>query len=272
MLVFAHSMLVPCMRIGHRGACGYAAENTLASFAKALELDVDMVELDVYCCASDELVVIHDATLKRTTNGDGDVEQWTISQLKELDAGNGQKIPTLAEVCDYINRRVIINIELKGHNTGPAVVQLIEHYVHARGWSYDDFLVSSFNHRQIFEVKNLNSVIRTSALLNGIPTTLAAFAIACNTNAIGISKDCITQEYVDHAHHLGLKVYVFTVNEPHDIKYITQLGVDGIISNYPDRILSEHFYNIFPSCLIKIHDRSREFRNHVPHALKVVRR
>jgi len=230
------TMPLSCIRIGHRGACGYAPENTLASCAKALELGVAMIELDVYCCASGELVVIHDATLKRTTNGDGCVEQWGLEQLKELDAGHGQKIPTLAEVFDHIDRQAIINIELKGINTGPAVVQLIEHYVHTRGWSYDDFLVSSFNHRQILEIKNLNPALHTSALLEGIPITLAAFAISCNANAIGISKDCITQEYVDHAHKLGLKVYVFTVNETYDIERIAHLRVDGIISNYPDRI------------------------------------
>jgi glycerophosphoryl diester phosphodiesterase len=225
-----------CMRIGHRGACGYAPENTLLSFKKAIEFNVAMIELDVFCCASGQLVVIHDATLERTTNGQGYVESKTLAELKKLDAGDGEPIPTLAEVCDYVNRRAIINIELKGIGTASAVIALINYYVTEKGWAYTDFVVSSFNHHDILAVKEALPSLFTIALLDGIPVYLASFAHECKADAIGVSKDCITQEYIDDAHARGLKVYVFTVNSIADIQKLKNMNVDGLFSNYPDRV------------------------------------
>ncbi len=235
-LLHEPSMNSSCMRIGHRGACGYEPENTIRSFQKALELSVVMIELDVYCCKSGEVVVIHDSKLNRTTDGTGYVEDKTLHQLKQLDAGKGLQIPTLSEVFDCVDRKVIINIELKGIDTAQPVAELIHRYVADHHWSYTDFLVSSFNHQLLIEFKKLAPHVKTSALLNGMPARFAAFAHDCGAQAIGLSKDCITQEYVDDAHARGLEVFVFTVNEPDDIEAIKKLGVDGIFSNYPDRV------------------------------------
>src|SRR6056297_2287931 len=102
------------LKIGHRGAMGYEPENTLRSFKKAIELNVDMVELDVYVCSSGELVVIHDDKVDKTTNGKGYVSEKSFDELRKLDAGMGEKIPTLQEVLDLIDKRAKVNIELKG--------------------------------------------------------------------------------------------------------------------------------------------------------------
>ena len=224
------------LRIGHRGASGYEPENTLRSFKKALDLGVDMIEFDVHVCASGELVVIHDAKVDRTTNGTGYVARKTLPELQKLDAGKGERIPTLIEVLDLINQQVVVNIELKGVNTAEPVAKIISEYVTQKKWSYDKFLVSSFNHVELLKFKKLVPQVPTEALLEGVPVRLASFAQDCKAQAIGIYKDCITQEYVNDAHKRKLKVYVFTVNEPDEIERVKKLGVDGIFSNFPDRL------------------------------------
>src|SRR4051794_29972802 len=102
--------------IGHRGAAGLEPENTLRSFARAIEIGVDAIELDVYC-VDDRLVVIHDDTLERTTNGRGEVMKSTFAALRQLDAGRGERIPTLEEVFAAVPERLTVNVELKGSGT-----------------------------------------------------------------------------------------------------------------------------------------------------------
>lgn len=224
------------MRIGHRGASGYEPENTLRSFKKALALGVDMIEFDVHVCASGELVVIHDAKVDRTTNGTGYVANKTLQELQKLNAGKGEHIPTLTEVLDLINQQVTVNIELKGANTAEPVAKIIKEYIMQKGWKYDKFFVSSFNHLELLKFKKLVPQVKTIALLEGIPVRLASFAQDCKAQAIGVYKDCVTQEYVNDAHKRKLKVCVFTVNEPEEIQRIKNLGVDGIFSNFPDKL------------------------------------
>jgi len=223
-------------KIGHRGAMGYAPENTLNSFAKALDLGVDMVELDVYISIDGELVVIHDDKVDRTTDGKGYVIEKTFSQLRNLDAGNGQKIPTLKEVFDLVDRKAEINIELKGSNTAQSVSVLIEEYVKERGWKYEDFLVSSFNHYELKKFHELIPEIRIGALITGIPVGFAEFAERVNAWSVNLCMEFINKEMVDDAHARGMKVFVWTANDSDDIEKMKLLGVDGIFSNFPDRL------------------------------------
>src|SRR6187402_1107382 len=134
--------------IGHRGACGHEPENTLRSVRRALELGAHGIEIDVYY-VDGQLVVIHDGKLQRTTNGRGYVMRKTFAQLRALDAGKGEQIPTLGEIFDTVNRRAFINIELKGRGTAGPVAALIAEYVAQHHWRYEDFLVSSFNRREL---------------------------------------------------------------------------------------------------------------------------
>lgn len=223
-------------KIGHRGAMGYAPENTLKSFKKALEFDIDAVELDVYVCKSGELVVIHDDKVDRTTNGTGYVIEKTFDELRELDAGQNEKIPLLSEVLDVIDKKVKINIELKGANTAKPVNDLIGDYVKNKGWKYEHFLISSFNHYELKQFNEINPNIEIGASITGIPIGFADFAEKVNAKYVNLCIEFINQEFVDDAHNRGMKVYVWTVNDLDDIDRMKALGIDGIFSNFPDRL------------------------------------
>lgn len=220
---------------GHRGARGHEPENTVRSIRKALELGVDGVEIDVYF-VDGHLMVIHDATLKRTTNGHGWITTKTFEYLRTLDAGCGERIPTLAEIFDAVNRRGVINIELKGPKTAAPVARLIEDYVHNHGWSYDDFLVSSFRHERLRKIKNICPEIRTGALVNRRPRSMTRLVRDLGAWSIHPNVKCVTSALVETAHKNGLKVIVFTVNQPDEIERMRRLNVDGVFTDFPERV------------------------------------
>jgi len=224
------------LKIGHRGASGYEPENTLRSFRKALELKVDMVELDVHLCKSGELVVIHDKAVSRTTNGRGDVKKKTVTELKSLDAGKGEKIPLLQEVLDLVNRKAKVNIELKGRGTAKSVLDCIENYVHQRNWRYDDFLLSSSDPRELSGVVSLNHHALIGVLGAKGSTQLIRTAEKLNAYSVHPSFKGVTQKFVEAAHQKGMKVFVWTVNDASDIERMKSLQVDGIFSDYPDQL------------------------------------
>lgn len=226
------------LKIGHRGAAGYEPENTLLSFEKALELGVDMIELDVQACKSGELMVMHDLKVDRTTNGTGYVCEKTFEELRTLDAGKGQKIPSLQEVLECIDKNIRVNVEIKGEGIARAVFNVIAQYVKEKGWSWDDFLVSSFNHYELQEFSQLAKEVKTGAIIAGIPIGYAQCASDLKSYSLHASKEFLNQALIDDAHNRGLKVYAYTLNEPEDIQKIKLLGVDGIFSNFPDRISS----------------------------------
>lgn len=221
--------------IGHRGAMGYAPENTLASIDKALALGAPWVEIDVYH-VDGHLMVIHDDRLERTTNGQGYVTAQTYAYLRSLDAGAGQRIPTLEEVFDRVDRRAGINIELKGPGTAAPVVEFIAGRL-AQGWSREQILISSFNHPELQRAKTLDPSLRIGALIVGLPLRKAAFGSELHAYSVHPSLEFIDQDFVDDAHARGLKVFVFTVDEAEDIARMEILGIDGVFTNYPDRVL-----------------------------------
>lgn len=222
---------------GHRGAAGHEPENTLRSVRRALELGADGIEVDVYF-VDGQLIVIHDATLRRTTNGSGRVANKSFAQLRALDAGLGERIPTLPEVFDAISHRAVINVELKGRHTAAPVAALIEDYVQCRGWRWDEFLVSSFDHAQLQQARKLAPALRTGALISRVPRGLAAFAEKLGASSVNPSRHCVTPALVADAHRRGMKVFVFTVNEPKDIARMAVLGVDGVFSDFPERVVA----------------------------------
>jgi glycerophosphoryl diester phosphodiesterase len=218
--------------IGHRGAAGYAPENTLSSFALAIECGVDMVEFDVWKCASGELVVFHDAKVERLTNGHGTVTSRTLEELKQLTVLGQEKIPTLTEVLDCVDRRVKVYIEIKDVDIAYDVLKVIEYYVAHKQWQYEDFLVASFDHRQLYNIKAANRFVSIAALMYGIPY-LSACACAINADVVSVSVDFIDQQFVNDIHERGMLVYVYTVNDPDDMVRVISYGVDGIITDYP---------------------------------------
>lgn len=224
------------IKIGHRGACGYEPENTLRSFSKAIELNVDMIEFDVMQCASGEIVVIHDETVDRTTNGHGRVCDLTLTELKKLDAGKGETIPTLREVLNLVSRRCKVNIEIKDFNIASKVYLIVEDYIKNHDWAPDYFLISSFEFTEIKEFKKFSKNIKTELLFYEFADYIK-IAQEFNSNFIGIYKDLVNNQLLEDAHKNKIKVLVYTVNDIKEIEFLKNLGVDGIFSDYPDRLL-----------------------------------
>jgi glycerophosphoryl diester phosphodiesterase len=218
------------LKIGHRGAKGYEPENTLVSFEKAIDLNVDGIELDVHLSSDGNIIVIHDETVDRTTNGKGFVKKFTASQLKELG------IPTLIAVLDLVNRNCFVNIELKGIGTAKPVTELISHYISNKNWNYTDFLVSSFDWEMLEEVHLLNPKIRIGVLTEASVGEALAFAKKIKAYSIHPNYRLLTKENVVLMQKNGFEVYPWTVNSKEAIQEITSFQVNGIISDFPDRI------------------------------------
>ncbi len=221
------------LSIGHRGARGHEPENTLRSIRRALELGADGVEIDVWL-ADGELVVIHDAKLDRTTNGHGYLSRKTFAQLRALDAGGGERIPTLREVFETVDRRAFINIELKGRRTAAPVAALIREYLEQREWTPDRFLVSSFHRR---ELKQINDPRIRIGMLCARPTPLYHLsARRLGAWSIHPALRHTTRRFVEDAHRRGFRIFPYTVNEPADIARMAALGVDGVFTDFPERV------------------------------------
>jgi len=221
----------------HRGASGYEPENTLAAVEKAITLGADWIEIDVYIVEK-ELVVFHDQRLERTTNGTGLIMEQSLEYIRSLDAGNGQRIPTLQEVLNLVNRRAGINIELKGPGTADYTVSLIQGNIRNEKWAYENFLISSFNHHELARVKYLEPLIKTGALAVGIPIGYARFAQELGAYSVHCNLDFVNEAFVQDAHARSLKVFVFTVNNQDDLARMEALGVDGVFTNYPEIVIS----------------------------------
>ncbi|MBW8242195.1 glycerophosphodiester phosphodiesterase [Muricauda oceani] len=224
------------MVIGHRGAMGHETENTVASVQKALDLGVDMIEIDVFKIKSGEIVVFHDEKVDRLANGGGNIEEYNIVQLRQLILDGGHKIPMLQDVLKTINDQVVLNIELKGAGTADRVNHIAKYYIESKGWSPENFVISSFNWDELRDMRSLNKDIKIAVLTENDP--LQAIEVAKELNAVAINPyfETLTQENTAKIQEEGLKIYTWTVNEPEDIQRMTDFGVDGIITNYPERV------------------------------------
>ena len=213
--------------IGHRGAAGLAPENTLPSFALAAAHGCDAVELDVHY-AHGELLVIHDATLERTTNGRGGLQEHSLAALRELDAGNGARIPTLAEVLAALPRGLGVNVELKGTGTATPVAALL-----GDGTDHD-VLVSSFNLQRLKEFHELAPRVPVAPLFSSWRRDAWRLADALGAWSINLAVRLATRERIAAAHERGLRVLVYTVNDKTTAARLTRYGVDGLFTDYPD--------------------------------------
>lgn len=224
------------LKIGHRGANGYETENTLVSFIKALDLQVDGIELDVHLSIDGSLIVMHDETIDRTTNGKGFVNKLTLKELKSFRINDSIEIPTLEEVFDLIDKKCLINIELKNHETAEKVVALIEKYINEKNWKYADFIVSSFDWNAIQQVRFLNEKIPIGVLTEEDLDLAFSFAKFLKAEAINPDFKLLTSEKVFEFQSKNIKVFPWTVNNLEDIQKMKTMNVDGIISDFPDRI------------------------------------
>ncbi len=222
--------------IGHRGAMGHETENTLASVEKALELGVDMIEIDVFKIESGEIVVFHDERVERLTNGGGKIEEYNIFDLKKLILNGNHQIPQLQDVLKLIDGKVALNIELKGANTAQRVNFITDYYIKERGWTLDQFVISSFNWDELRKMRSLNDAIAIAVLTEKDPLKALPMAEELNAMAINPNFKMLNRENVTEIQQAGYKVYTWTVNEPDDIDRMKELGVDGIFTNYPERL------------------------------------
>ncbi|MGI6609745.1 MAG: glycerophosphodiester phosphodiesterase [Limnochordia bacterium] len=229
--------------IGHRGAMGYAPENTLAAFAKAIELQAHMSELDIHQSRDGELIVIHDAKVDRTTNGSGAVSDLSLAEIKRLDAGTwfapayaGEQVPTLQEVMDFVKGKMALNVEVKAgyHGAYPGIIdRLIEHI--SRNGLVDSLVVSSFNREYLLELRRKAPSVR-AALLYSRPFPEPWQDAVDQGWDLHPNAGAIDAELMDEAHSRGVEVRAWTPNEPDTMRSLIALGVDAIITNYPDRL------------------------------------
>jgi len=224
------------LKIGHRGANGYEPENTLVSFEKAIEMGADGIELDVHLSSDGHLIVIHDETIDRTTNGTGAVNQLTLEELKSFKINEKYSIPTLEEVLDLVNQRCFVNIELKNQDTAEKVVQLIEHYISDKKWNNNLFIVSSFDWNALQQVRFLNENIRIGVLTETDLDLAISFARFLKAEALHPDFQLLTNEYTAKIQEKGILVFPWTVNEKIDIQRMKSFNVNGIITDFLDRV------------------------------------
>jgi glycerophosphoryl diester phosphodiesterase len=214
------------IKIGHRGAKGHATENTLASFEKAMEVGVDMIELDVFLSKDNIPVVIHDKTIDRTTISNGFVSDFLAIELQKLG------IPTLEDVFQLVNHQCDINVEIKEFEAVKSVLDLI----HSNIFSKDKILISSFDWNALQEVRFHDSEIRLGVLTQTDVDLALAFAKFIKAYSIHPYYHLLTAENVAQMQSKNFKVFTWTVNEPEDIIFVKSLNVDGIITDFPDRV------------------------------------
>ncbi|URM38202.1 glycerophosphodiester phosphodiesterase [Flavobacterium anhuiense] len=224
------------LKIAHRGAKAYEPENTLKAFQKALDLNSDGIELDVHLSSDGYLIVIHDETIDRTTNGKGLVNDFTLAELKSFLIDGKYQIPTLNEVFDLVNKKCFINIELKGLETAPKVVSLIEEYISEKDWKYEHFIISSFDWNMLEETSKLNPNISIGVLTEENIDTALAFAEKIKAKAIHPDFQLLNAENVQQMQEQGFLVLPWTVNSEEDIQKVKTYQVNGIISDNPDKI------------------------------------
>ena len=222
---------------GHRGAMGHETENTLASIKKGMELKADMVEIDVFKIKTGEVVVFHDDDLDRITNAKGKIEAYTFEDLRKVLVAGKHQIPTLQEVIETIDKKVVLNIELKGTNTAADTYRIIEEYK-KKGWRNKDFFISSFRIGELQKMRSLSTEIAIGLLTYKDPIEdIIKTGKELKAQAINPYFKTLTVENVAIMKANNFKIYPWTVNELVDIDNLQQLKVSGIITDYPERIV-----------------------------------
>jgi glycerophosphoryl diester phosphodiesterase len=222
------------LRIGHRGAAGHAPENTLAAIQKGIALGIDFAEIDVRRTADGVLVVLHDETVNRTTDGKGRVDRLSLQDVKKFDAGNGEQIPTLEEVLRITAGRAGLMLELKVKGLAQQAVEAV------RGAGFrDPVIYASFLHDELTHVQAVDPGASLMMLFGRLPQAPVARAIEHGPSHVGLRHDTATRRLVEAFHRAGLLVFVYTADSPGDIQHALSVGVDGVISNFPELITGQ---------------------------------
>ena len=212
--------------IAHRGAKAHAPENTIASFEKAIEMGVDMIELDVHL--SNDLVpmVIHDDTVDRTTLATGNVANFSAKKLQQLG------VPSLEDVFTLVQNKCSINIEIKVYAATQPVLDVLQ----SSSFDVDKIIISSFDWHVLQEIRFQNDTIKLGVLTETDISLAIGFATFIKAFAIHPYYHLLTAENVEKIKEKGFKIFPWTVNEPEDITFVKSLQIDGIITDFPERI------------------------------------
>ena len=226
------------LRIGHRGSKGYVAENTLESIKHAILLGVNGIEIDVFKCLSGELVLSHENNLKRLTGKSGQLEKLTLGELKKFLVVGKYKLPTLTDVLQTIETPLFVNIELKGLNTAQATSKIITNLSKSTSWRLENFIISSFNWNELEQFRSIDKNTPVGVLLSNSMSINEAieFGKKINAQAIHPNFKLLNEKTVKKIKNNGFKIYTWTVNSKDDINYMKKFKVDGIISDFPDKI------------------------------------
>jgi len=228
---------------GHRGAMGYAPENTLVSFAKGFEQGADLLELDIHLSSDGELIVMHDGDVSRTTDGQGHIKNMTLAEIKKLDAGvkfdarfRGERVPTLPEVFAWAQHRIPLAVEIKGDPLPQRGIQekllaLIRQFN-----MLDQVIVISFHHLAVKFIKELEPRLATGILLTGQLADPVSAARAALADSVRPMWHYWTAEQIAEVHAAGLTASTWTVNDEATMGDVIAMGVDSIGCNYPDRL------------------------------------
>jgi glycerophosphoryl diester phosphodiesterase len=219
------------LRIGHRGAAGHAPENTLAAIRRGISLGVDFVELDVRRTRDGHLVMMHDQLVDRTTNGTGLLSEMTWDDLRVLDAGDGEGIPCVEEALKVASGHAGAILEIKEPGIGAA----LHRTVRASDFS-GPVIYASFLHAETLEIRKVDPLAKTMTLMECVPVIGAASALDARATGVGLSLDFATAEFIAELHKAKLEVSLYTVNDPRLIDHAIELGADGVISDFPERI------------------------------------
>jgi glycerophosphoryl diester phosphodiesterase len=228
--------------VAHRGASGHAPENTMAAFRRAVEMGAQFIETDIHLTRDAELVAIHDTTLERTTNGSGQVKNFTLADLRALDAGSwfapefaGERIPTFDEIVTFAREAdVVFYLELKADAPWGA-----EHALSAalrRAGESSRMAVLSFVPAALTTLRKLDPVVMTGLLFDKPMPDCVGRAIVSGARQLAPRGDLVTPQLVEEAHNAELQVVTWTVNDPAEMRAMMDAGVDGIMTNYPDQL------------------------------------
>jgi glycerophosphoryl diester phosphodiesterase len=224
----------------HRGASGRAPENTLAAFRLAMEMSAEMCELDVQQTADDRLVVVHDDTLDRTTGAKGNVWEMTLAELQRVDAGvwfdknfAGEKLPALEQVMALARGKMNLNIEVKMHGHERDVAALVVATIRREKFA-DQCVITSFDWRIINQIKKNAPDLQVGYIFGWKEFSVEVFDGP--VDLLSAHYSLIDADFLERARAAGKKVHVWTVNYQWLMRRLIKLGVDGIITNYPERL------------------------------------
>jgi len=226
---------------GHRGAKGYVMENTIASIEYALNLGVNAIEIDVYRCASGELVVFHDETLERVSTRVNRIEELSLAEIHLICLHGGYSIPTLKEVIDFISNRVVLNIELKGTDTAQEAFNCVEEACAKGVFNKENFIISSFHDEELRSYRKLDASIKIGVLTRNDIEEDIQLAKELNAYSLHPYYKQVDLVLINRLHQMNFKVFAFTVNEVDEIQLFIQNEVDGIFCDYPDRAIHQLF-------------------------------